>query len=395
MFLVALLQSYTISVQFGLFKTKALTFYYICGHIFYRMPYLINKARRIEFKDIDLSALNSYPNEFQPAAALISQWKSGQNVFELQTSGSTGVPKTIQLQRDKIIFSAKQTRQAFGLQPGDTLFCCLGLHYIAGFMMVMRALVLDCNLVVEEPVSNPLSGLNEDIKIDFASFIPLQMEAMLSDLKALKIMNGMKAILLGGGPVSANLEEKLQALKVPVYHTYSMTETYTHVAIKLINTPNKSQTFKPLPGVKLSIDTRGCLVINSYLTDNEDLVTNDLVYIHENGSFTWLGRNDNVIISGGIKIQLEKIENACAQVFMDLKLNRAFFAAGIPDEKLGQKLVLVVEGEGLSEEMINAINDQLSRALGKYELPKEVLFIKKFVLTRTGKLDRRGTQLMI
>jgi O-succinylbenzoic acid--CoA ligase len=353
-------------VKFGLNKPK------------HGMPFLIFKEYKTDFKDITKDMGQGLPESLRPAAELIAQWKSGRKTFELKTSGSTGKPKTIKLQRDKIIYSAKLTAETFNLSAGDTLLCCLGLHYIAGFMMVMRAVVNNCDLIIEEPASNPLKDIDKDQELDFASFIPLQMETMLDDNRAVDIMNGMKAILLGGSPVSETLEEKLQVIKAPIYHTYSMTETYTHVATTL-------------SGVKISTDTRGCLVINSYLTDNENLVTNDLAEIHKDGSFTWIGRYDNVINSGGIKIQLEKIEQVCGEVFKYLEIPSHFFAYGLPDEKLGEKLVLVVEGEAWGVSMTNEVNDQLSALLGKYETPKEILFVKEILKTRTGKVDRMNS----
>jgi o-succinylbenzoate---CoA ligase len=355
------------------------------------MPHLIYREHKIKFATIRKEEISDLPAEMRAAAQLIADWNAGQGIFEIQTSGSTGKPKTIVLNRDKIIYSAKQTAAAFGLEAGDTLFCCLGLQYIAGFMMVMRAVVLDCNLIIAEPSSHPLLKMPTDIRIDFASFIPLQMETMLQDEEAVVLLNKMKAILVGGGPVSEKLEAKIQRLSVPVYHTYAMTETYTHVATRVLNTINKELSYKPLNGVTVSQDERGCLVIHSFLTDYQPLATNDLAEIHADGSFTLQGRFDNVIISGGIKIQLEKIEAECQAVFDASGINPCFFAAGIPDEKLGKMLVLVIEGDQWDAEVIHKFNTQLSQKLGRFELPKKYLFVEKILTTTTGKLDRIRT----
>jgi o-succinylbenzoate---CoA ligase len=355
------------------------------------MAFLIHEYHKIAFNDLSENILSSLPDNVKDAATLIMDWESGRNTFGIKTSGSTGNPKNIKLYRDKIEYSARQTADAIGLQPGDTLLCCLGLNYIAGFMMVMRAVVNECNLIIIEPVSNPLREINENQTVDFASFVPLQAETMLQDEKAVKIMNGMKAILLGGGPVSEKLEEKLQAIKATVYQSYAMTETYTHVALRLINGPAKSIFYKPLPGVKLSLDRRGCLVISSILTDDKPLITNDLAELNPDGRFLWLGRIDNTINSGGIKIQLEKIESACQEIFDGIGIKPAFFAAGVPDERFGQKLVIVIEGQKWGEEMIHNFNDQLSGLLEKYQSPKDILFVARILKTDTGKVDRMGT----
>ncbi len=356
------------------------------------MPLLISsKGFSVAFGSIDPDKINELPEEIRSAAILISEWEFGKPYFDLNTSGSTGSPKRIILDREKIEFSALQTANAFNLMPGDTLLCCLGLHYVAGFMMVMRAIVNDCNLLITEQKSNPFEDLTSGIKIDFASFVPIQMETMLKNDHALKLMNSMKAILVGGAGVSDALEKQIQMLQIPVFHTYSMTETYTHVAVRQINGLNKQSAYYPLPGVLISLDERGCIVINSFLTNHKPLITNDMGEILEDGSFRLLGRADNVINSGGVKIQAEKIESVCIEVLSELGLNPIFFAAGIDDEKLGQKLVLVIEGKAFEKEMINKFNDQLSMKLPKYEIPKEILFIDKIVLTKTGKIDRKAT----
>ena len=356
------------------------------------MPSLIScTGYSIDFETINAKTIPGIPEDLRPAAKLIFDWLSGKETFEIQTSGSTGKPQTILLERDKIEYSALQTANSFGLMPGDTLLCCLGLHYIAGFMMVMRTVVCDCNLVIASQGANPLADVADHLKIDFASFVPLQMETMLNDPNAVKTMNKMKAILIGGAPVSDVLQEKLQILTVPVFHTYSMTETYTHVAFRQLNGTTIQKSYHPMRGVNISLDDRGCIVINSVLTDNKPLITNDIGEIMPDGSFNLLGRVDNVINSGGIKIQLEKIEKACGQVFASLDMSPVFFAAGIKDEKLGEKLILVIEGEEWGPEMINNFSDQLSIRLGKYELPKEILFVDEIILTRTGKIDRKKT----
>ncbi len=362
------------------------------NHLSFTMPKLINQdGFSTAFSLLNAKTMNTLPVELQPAAALIIDWLEGTPFFEIQTSGSTGKPKRITLEQDKIEYSALQTANSFGLMPGDTLLCCLGLHYIAGFMMVMRAIVNDCNLVMAPQISNPLADISDHVKIDFAAFVPIQMETMLNDSHAVKMMNKMKAILVGGAALSASLEEKLQVLDVPVFHTYSMTETYTHVATRRINGDLKSASYTPMPRVAISLDPRGCLIISSYLTNNKPLITNDLAEIQSDGAFILIGRADNIINSGGVKIQLEKIEAICGQVFSSLDLNPLFFAVGIPDEKLGEKLVLIIEGDRWKKEMINYFNDQLSMLLDKYEVPKKIMFLDKILLTRTGKIDRKGT----
>jgi O-succinylbenzoic acid--CoA ligase len=352
------------------------------------MPLLIAAENEIAFESLSSKNIKKLPVWAQPAANLIMDWLKGEKYFPMQTSGSTGEPKTFLLERDKIEHSAEMTAGLFSLKEGDNLLLCLGTHYIAGFMMIMRALVNKCNLVVTEVASNPFETLPEGVRIDFASFIPMQMETLLQKDEYVAILNGMKAILVGGAAVTDTLEEKIQQLKVTIVQTYSMTETYTHVAIRYLNGEKRSGYYYPLPGVTLSSDERGCLVIRAYLTNQLPLVTNDIIEFQTDGSFKWIGRWDNVINSGGVKVQLEKVEKVLHDVLQATGIQRNLFATGIPDERLGQKLVAVIESNELPVEVLNAVREKLKTALTAYELPKEFYFIDQVPLTRTGKVDR-------
>lgn len=354
------------------------------------MPYLIAAGNEVAFDRLNSKNMDKLPAWARPVAKLIRDWLRGEKYFPMQTSGSTGEPKTFLLERDKIEHSAEMTARLFGLEEGDTLLLCLGTHYIAGFMMVMRALVNNCNLVATEVSSDPLKFIPQDTIIHFASFIPMQMETLLQHEEYINRLNLMKAILVGGAPVSDALAQKLQQLKTQVVHTYSMTETYTHVAVKYLNGEKKSEYYHPLPGVTLSQDERACLVIKSFLTDQQPLVTNDIVELQANGSFKWIGRWDNVINSGGVKIQLEKVENALHNALKQSGIERNLFATGLPDDRFGQKLVVVIEGEELPVEALNAVKKRLKDMLSIYEQPKQFYFADKLPLTRTGKVDRQA-----
>lgn len=354
------------------------------------MPVITGKGVAIAFDRLSSKNMHELPTYMQPAAQLLLDWKEGKGSFPMQSSGSTGEPKTFMLGRDKIEYSARLTAEIFDLKAGDNLLLCLGANYIAGFMMVMRAIVNGCNLVVTEVSSNPFEDLPEGIKIDFASFIPMQMETLLQKGQYVKRLNSMKAILVGGGPVNEALAQKIRQLKAPVVQTYSMTETYTHVAIRYLNGSKRAENYYPLPGVSLSRDERGCLVISSFVTDHQPLATNDIVEFQADGSFRWIGRWDNVINSGGVKIQLEKVEQAVHEALEATGIERSLFAAGIADDRLGEKLVVVIEGEELPVEVIEAVHAKLKEKLTVYELPKQFYFINKISLTRTGKVDRLG-----
>lgn len=320
-------------------------------------------------------------------------WLAGQEVFVIHSSGSTGLPKPIRLTRCQMQASARLTGQALGLQAGDRALACLPVQYIAGMMMLVRGFELGLHLTVVEPGSNPLAGFPAETHFDFTALVPLQLQQILTGLPAkLPLLNGMKAILIGGGPVSVALHEQLQTVTAPIYHTYGMTETVTHIALRRLNGSQASEAFSPLPGVEIDRDERGCLIVRAEVTNGETLQTNDLIDLRPDGSFIWLGRLDHVINSGGVKVQIDQVETALAQVFYHYRAGRfsrrRFFVGPVEDERLGQAVVAVVEGDPFSAEIENEIRAALRERLGPYEVPRRFYFVERLLETPTGKIDR-------
>jgi o-succinylbenzoate---CoA ligase len=316
------------------------------------------------------------------------KWLVGQEQFTLKTSGSTGEPKPIKLTRNQMIASAKLTGKTFGLVEGNRALVCLNVEYIAGIMMLVRGMELGLKLTIIEPSGNPFLHL-ENYSFDFFSFVPLQFENLLENHENVGILNKTKAIIVGGAAVNEVLENKIQKLNVPVYSTYGMTETVSHIAVKRLNGENKSDNFSVLEGVKIGIDERNCLNIVAESSNNQLIQTNDIVEIINENEFQLIGRFDNIINSGGVKIQLEKVEKLIENEIKIFNPKR-FFAYGILDEKLGQKLVLFVEGEIPSEHLKNTFLKNINSVLSKYEIPKEIYFIAKFIELPTGKIDKKA-----
>jgi O-succinylbenzoic acid--CoA ligase len=327
------------------------------------------------------------------------QWLSGQETFTVQTSGSTGKPKSVLITRMQMVTSARLTGQAVGLQPGDQALVCVSVAYIAGMMMLVRGFELGLHLTIVDPVSQPLAPFPSATRFDFTAMIPLQLQETLQGAPHERaILDGMKGILIGGAPVSQMLEERLQCITAPLYHTYGMTETVSHIALRRLNGPQRSACYVPFDGVRLGQDERGCLTITSALSRGETLQTNDLVELYANGSFRWLGRIDNVINSGGIKVQIEKVEIALeawlARYQEGRYADRRFFVGALPDSRLGEMVIAAIEGEPfgggetLSPEMTATIRHMLQHVLTPYEIPRQWYFIPRFLETPTGKIDR-------
>jgi len=292
-------------------------------------------------------------------------WIDDKDTIQLMTSGTTGEPKLITMQKQAMVNSAIATADFFDLHPGDKVLHCLPTRYIAGKMMLVRSIIVGLEMDIMTPTSH-LDDLLPSKKYDFVALVPVQAQAGLDKL------NQFKKIIIGGAKLSDTLANQLQYCNAEIYETYGMTETITHIAAKRIG----AEYFETLPNVSISKDDRGCLVIHAPNIVASIIVTNDLVEISSEHEFKWLGRFDNVINSGGIKYFPEQIEAKLA-----LKINQRFFIAGLPDDNLGQKIALFIEGKEFPLEA-NIFNE-----LEKFERPKEIHFIPHFIETN-NKLKR-------
>ncbi|WP_379969465.1 long-chain fatty acid--CoA ligase [Epilithonimonas sp. UC225_85] len=344
---------------------------------------------------IDLSTVSltdqKPSNEFETKVLdFIKEWFSGSKTVKVKTSGSTGIPKVFEIEKSKMMNSAEMTCNFLELKEGNTALICLPIEYISGKMMVVRSILRKLKLKIVEPSTNPLQNLNEDI--DFCAMTPLQVENSLDKLYLIK------NIIIGGAAVSETLKKKINELlnnhkgfeslslttqrensQTKIFETYGMSETLSHIALKQIF-PNQEDWFTVFEGVEISLDERACLRIFAPKLNSEVLQTNDLVEIKGNKQFRFLGRLDNVINSGGAKIFPEELEKIVKQNIP----NEAIFL-GVDDEKLGQKLILIIEGK-----RSDAIFHQLSTINYKksFHKPKEIIFVEKIPRTPNGKISR-------
>ncbi|WP_338410618.1 AMP-binding protein [uncultured Flavobacterium sp.] len=297
-------------------------------------------------------------------------WFDATTFVEMKTSGSTGKPKTIRVSKQAMIQSALATGAFFNLEPGNTILNCLPLKYVAGKMMVVRAFVLGLELDLIAPRSNPLEHIKKTY--DFIALVPLQVQ------NSLDYLHNFKTVIIGGAKVSSDLEQKLKAINSDVFETFGMTETITHIAARKIG----EKAFTALPNVVISTNTNRCLLIDAPNISDQVIHTNDLVELVYENQFIFLGRFDNIINSGGVKLIPEQIEEKLRPF-----INRRFFVYGKSNELLGQQVVLVVEGEVMPIEF-----DEIKN-LNKIEHPKEIVFIPQFKETPNGKVIRKETVL--
>lgn len=305
----------------------------------------------------------------KPVGDFILDWFDSKPYLEVKTSGTTGAPKTIHIPKQAMVNSALATGDFFDIHPGNKVLHCLPVKYIAGKMMLIRAMILGLDVDFVAPSSHPLDN-NDTEKYDFAAMVPLQAKHSVKQLKK------VKKLIVGGAKMEKSLETALSKLPTLVYETYGMTETITHIAARKIG----EKSFTVLPNVTISYDDRNCLVIHAPHISDEVIVTNDLVELVNENQFVFLGRIDNVINSGGIKFIPERIEEKLSG-----KFTSRFFIASKADKELGEKIILVVEGEPTT------LDNTLFDDLDKYEKPREIVFVKKFKETENGKVLRKET----
>ncbi|MEI7585649.1 AMP-binding protein [Runella sp.] len=312
-------------------------------------------------------------------------YATGKKEFLLHTSGSTGEPKPILLTRAQMQASAWVTQKALHLKSGRRALVCLNIAYIAGTMMLVRGMELGLTMYVVAPSSQPFAELTDDLSIDFTAVVPLQLKTLLETGQHDRL-NSLNVLIVGGAPVNSSLLTQIQQLSVPVFSTYGMTETVSHIALRKLNGLDASESYTLLDGVEADTDERDCLRLRGAVTNHEWIQTNDVVIFKDATHFQIMGRADNIINSGGVKIQLEKVERAIEQIW---NRSERFFVWWKPDERLGQKLILVTENTQITDK--ENLNKELQKLLNPYEIPKEVYTVKKFVETATGKVDKRRT----
>ena len=351
------------------------------------MGTIIIRNKAYSFDTVKVQGDN-LPHETNPffasALKLARQWLRGDTEFVFQTSGSTGTPKKIMLRRGQLLASAQGTIDTLGLTSGEHILVCMNTQFIGGAMLLIRGLILNATITLQEPSGNPLQFIDPNHPYTFVSFAPLQLFPLLQDASGEKEkLNRFKHILIGGAAIDVALEQKLASLRAAVYHTYGMTETVSHIALRKIG---KNAFYTILKGVFIKTDERNCLAVKSASTQNQWIQTNDVVTIINDTSFELHGRFDDLINSGGIKILPSTIERAIRECLG----NRisAVLVTGITDPRLGQQIIAVIESGNDADDLRKDLDQKLPGLLGKYEIPKQFYVLRQFVYTPTGKISK-------
>lgn len=324
--------------------------------------------------------VNTNCKTYEDLYHFIQQWTSPEPTFMLHTSGSTGQPKQIRVSKQSMINSAQATLSFFGIKPFSNILLCMNLRHVGAVMVAVRAIVGNLNVVVAHDMSNPLIELNH--KISLAPMVALQMHNALSDPTSRRNLElYVDNVIVGGSAVMPDLEEQLRKLNTcRVYSSYGMTETLSHIALRQINTANHSKEYTTLDGIDISLSSKGTLSINAPHICPQRIETNDVVDIITPKTFVVRGRIDNVVNSGGIKIQIEEVEKKLME-----HICCPFALTSLPSEKYGEELVMLVADGGAGCEIDL---QELKHALPKYHCPKAVYAVFEIPMTSNGKINR-------
>lgn len=343
-------------------------------NITYNHPHASFKLDGVFYDDIELSNLAqqmaSEGKDFSVSLGVfITKWMDSSSEIELQTSGSTGTPKMVSIAKQAMVNSAIATGDYFKLKPGNSALSCLPFEYIAAKMMFVRAYVLGLELDCINPTSKPLETLTK--RYDFCAMVPLQVE------NSTDALYHIKTLIVGGAKLSNDLKSKLTKLQTTVYETFGMTETVSHIAVKEIR--ESSSLFEVLPSVSVGVDARNCLKINAPHLVSKPIQTNDVVKLNSRTTFEWLGRYDNIINSGGIKINPEQLEHQ-----LEGFIKERFFITAQKDNSLGEIVVIVIERSTPFETLNFDVLEPIKR-------PKRMYYLDRFMETVSGKIKRQET----
>ena len=323
-------------------------------------------------------------------ADFLAEWFNETDTVKVHTSGSTGTPKELWVEKRRMMESARLTVNFLDLQPKDTALLCMPLQYIAGKMVVVRSLVAGLNLLPVAPCSRPLQYL--ETAPDFAAMVPLQVYTSIQNPRDKELLRQIRHLIIGGGAIDRTLGEELRDFPHAVWSTYGMTETLSHIAMRRLSGETAGKWYTPLSNVHVELSDNETLVISAPDICDGVLVTNDRAVINEKGQFRILGRTDNTINSGGIKLQIEEIESRISELLGNVDAEGHFRIAGKKDPLFGEIVVMLLD------ESILPLESKIAEAvaeLPKYWRPREVVRVKSLPMTGNGKPDRATTALMV
>ena len=320
----------------------------------------------------------------------LEEWNNSSPYIHVQTSGSTGTPKPMLVEKRRMLNSARITCDFLGLCKGDTALLCMSLDYIAGKMMVVRSIERGLRLIVQEPSGHPMAVTQrgQSPYVTFAAMVPMQVYNSLQVPEERERLKQIKHLIIGGGAIDDALADELKNFPNAVWSTYGMTETLSHIALRRLSGPEASEFYTPFSSVRVSLSDEGCLIIDAPEVCPNPLVTNDIAEFTQedcpfcvNPRFRILGRKDNIICSGGLKIQAEELERQLRPY-----MRVPYLITKRPDVKFGEVIVLLTEG------FVDEAREICQRVLPKYHQPRAYIHLDHIPLTETGKPARKQAE---
>lgn len=342
-----------------------------------------------QYSEDQISFLNkifieTYGNDsFESSLAIfLQEWYNNSHLLKVHTSGSTGTPKELWVEKERMQNSARLTVSFLGLKSGDSALLCMPLPYIAGKMVVVRSIIAGLNLITVSPCGRPLEHLD---KIpEFAAMIPMQVYNSLQHEQDKAKLKLIKHLIIGGGAIDDKMAEELKSFPNAVWSTYGMTETLSHIALRRLSGDEASSWYTPFDNVNIRLSEENTLIIHAPSVNSEELITNDIAEINSKGQFRIIGRKDNIINTGGVKVQIEKVEAALKTYLPE---DTDFMITSVKDEKFGERIVLLISTE-IQENLLNYAIQKLPA----YWRPKQVMKCNRLPITGTGKPDRAGAR---
>ncbi|WP_250632233.1 AMP-binding protein [Rhodoflexus caldus] len=334
--------------------------------------------------------LESYEAVYRAALRFSRAWLRGEELFHLQTSGSTGIPKPITVSRRQMLASIHGTAATLQLHSGQSALVCLNPAYIAGIMMLARGWEIGLHMDLVAPSSHPLQNFTTETGFDFVAMVPLQLQQSLENEPDKSVLDRCGKVIIGGAAMSAELERAAQQTRAAVYATFGMTETVSHIALRRVNGTSPETAYRLLPGITAQTDERSCLMLKGEVTDNQWVYTNDVITFTQADCFRFEGRADFVINSGGVKIFPEQLEQEIQRLQLPELSGKRFIISSLPDERLGERVVLIVETD--TELSATYLLQYLKEKLPRYHAPQRIFCLPQFPETATGKVSRREVQ---
>lgn len=320
---------------------------------------------------------NNYSDFEKRVIEVINKWNSGEQVFIFETSGSTGEKTSVELSRNVMEYSACATLNK--LDKNRTFkrsLIAINPFYIGGTMALIRALIAGHEIEYVDPSSNPLQNTLSS-HFDLVSLVPLQVQKIFDEDS--KLFHKVSNVIIGGASLTRKYIDLISNIEsTEFFHSYGMTETASHFGLQNLKS---QECFETIGDVSIDVNENDCLKARGTVTDQRWIQTNDIVEMIDRNHFKWIARADNVINSGGVKILPEEIESK-----LENQIALPFFVAGIPDDQLGSKIVLLIQ----SDEKIQYDDFNFSQ-LSRYSVPKDIFTLSSFVFTETNKINRKET----